>query len=43
MNSTLQQFGIDRLSASDRLILIGAIWDSLDEEAAEDVIAARNW
>ena len=35
MNSTLQQFGIDRLSASDRLNLIGAIWDSLDE--ADDV------
>jgi putative addiction module component (TIGR02574 family) len=28
---TLQQFGIDRLTASERLELIGLIWDSVPE------------
>ncbi len=29
MDLTLEQFGIDRLSPSQRLELIGLIWDSL--------------
>jgi putative addiction module component (TIGR02574 family) len=30
MSQILQQFGIDRLSVSERLELIGQIWDSID-------------
>lgn len=33
MTITLQQFGIDRLTAEERLELIGLIWDSLEETA----------
>lgn len=33
MSITLQQFGIDRLTAEERLELIGLIWDSLEEAA----------
>ncbi len=29
MSPTIQELGIDRLSAEDRLRLIGEIWDSL--------------
>jgi putative addiction module component (TIGR02574 family) len=31
---TLQEFGIDRLSAPERLELIGLIWDSISEHEA---------
>ncbi len=31
MNTTLQEFGIDRLSVDQRLDLIGQIWDSITE------------
>lgn len=34
MCQTLQQLGIDRLSVAERVELIGAIWDSLDEAGA---------
>jgi putative addiction module component (TIGR02574 family) len=33
MTPTLQQFGIDRLSVSERIELIGLIWDSIEAEA----------
>jgi putative addiction module component (TIGR02574 family) len=33
MGLTLEQFGIDRLSPSQRLELIGLIWDSLPDDA----------
>jgi putative addiction module component (TIGR02574 family) len=33
MTITLQQFGIDRLTAAERLELIGLLWDSLEEPA----------
>ena len=29
---TLEQFGLDRLSPSDRLELLGLLWDSLSED-----------
>jgi putative addiction module component (TIGR02574 family) len=32
MELTLEQFGIDRLSAEQRWELIGLIWDSLPDE-----------
>lgn len=32
MNLTLEQFGIDRLNAPQRLELMGLIWDSLSGE-----------
>jgi putative addiction module component (TIGR02574 family) len=38
MNVTLQQFGIDRLSVTERLELIELIWDSLPEQVAPDQI-----
>jgi putative addiction module component (TIGR02574 family) len=31
MPLTLEQFGIDRLSATERLELLGLIWDSLPD------------
>lgn len=40
MSSTLQQFGIDRLSILERLDLIGEIWDSLDRV---DDVAMPDW
>jgi putative addiction module component (TIGR02574 family) len=33
MSPTLQQFGIDRLSVSERIELIGLIWDSIEADA----------
>jgi len=36
MSQTLQQLGIDRLSPSERLELIGEIWDSI-ASAGEDL------
>lgn len=35
MPSTLQEFGIDRLSTEDRLALAEAIWESVAQEAAQ--------
>lgn len=35
MSQTLQQLGIDRLSVTERIELIGEIWDSI-AEAGED-------
>ena len=32
MSTTLQELGIDRLSAEDRLALAEAIWESVAEE-----------
>jgi putative addiction module component (TIGR02574 family) len=32
MSATLQSLGLDRLSAEERLALIGELWDSLDAE-----------
>jgi len=32
MSITLEQFGIDRLSASERLHLIGLLWDSIPDD-----------
>ena len=32
MPITLEQFGIDQLSAQDRMELVGLIWDSLSGE-----------
>ena len=34
MPPTLQQLGLDRISADDRLAVAEAIWDSVVEEAA---------
>ena len=34
MNLTLEQFGIERLDAEQRLELIGLIWDSLPPDAS---------
>lgn len=34
MAFTLEQFGIDRLSVAERLVLIDMIWDSLPEQVA---------
>jgi putative addiction module component (TIGR02574 family) len=31
MSLTLEQFGIERLSILDRLVLIGLIWDSVTD------------
>lgn len=33
MSPTLQEFGIDRLSAEERLLLAEAIWESVAQEA----------
>lgn len=33
MSMSLEQFGIDRLDAAQRLELIGLIWDSIPPEA----------
>ena len=41
MDLTLEQFGIDRLSAADRIDLIGMIWDSIDD--AERVALVPAW
>jgi putative addiction module component (TIGR02574 family) len=38
MSPSLEQLGIDRLSADDRIELIGAIWDSLSDPVTEDAI-----
>jgi putative addiction module component (TIGR02574 family) len=35
MPPTLKEFGIDRLSANDRLTLAEAIWDSVVQEVEE--------
>lgn len=34
MNLTLEQFGIERLDAEQRLELIGLIWDSLPRDSS---------
>lgn len=38
MTISLQQFGIDRLSVTERLELIEMIWDSLPQQVAPDEI-----
>jgi len=40
MTATLEEFGIDQLSLSDRIELIGKIWDSID---ANDVSTIPAW
>ena len=32
MTAALQAYGLDRLSPDERLALIGALWDSLEED-----------
>ena len=40
MSPTLQELGIDRLSADDRLALAEAIWDSVAQEEEQRPITA---
>ena len=40
MVATLEQLGIDQLSPSDRIELIGKIWDSID---SNDVSSIPPW
>jgi putative addiction module component (TIGR02574 family) len=42
MPPTLKALGIDRLSAEDRLELIGEIWDSLVDDDPEGSIPERH-
>lgn len=37
MSPTIQNLGIDQLSAEDRLRLLGEIWDSLSNEPLGDI------
>ena len=37
MTPTIQELGIDRMSAEDRLNLIGDIWDSLSDDGETDI------
>ena len=41
MGQTLEQLGIDRLSVSERLELIGQIWDSLSD--AKEGFTPPDW
>jgi putative addiction module component (TIGR02574 family) len=40
MAPTIQELGLDRLSAEDRLSVAEAIWDSVAREAAEAPLSA---
>lgn len=40
MTATLEELGIDRLSPSDRIELIGKIWDSIE---ASDISTIPDW
>jgi len=37
MSSTMHDLGIDRMTAEDRLRLIGEIWDSLSESEPPEI------
>jgi putative addiction module component (TIGR02574 family) len=41
MHATLEELGIDRMSVSERLALVGRIWDTLAGPVAELPTAAQ--
>ena len=43
MPVTLEQFGIDRLAAEERVELLGLIWDSLADGGAATPVPDWHW